>query len=82
VPPSRAGPSAAASGRCGTGRPRAAAKSRTTSTAPSPVVFCCSMARTSERTPPQIRHPNVVEVFWTGQIKAGDWYLITEFIDS
>ena len=30
----------------------------------------------------EIRHPNVVEVFWAGQTKAGDWYLITEFIDG
>ena len=25
---------------------------------------------------------NVVEVFWAGQTDAGDWYLITEFIDG
>jgi serine/threonine protein kinase len=24
----------------------------------------------------------VVEVFWAGQTSAGDWYLITEFIDG
>ena len=30
----------------------------------------------------EIRHPNVVEVFWAGQSNAGDWYLITEFIDG
>ena len=24
----------------------------------------------------------MVEVFWAGQTKAGDWYLITEFIDG
>jgi Protein kinase domain len=30
----------------------------------------------------QIRHPNVVEVFWAGQSNAGDWYLVTEFIDG
>jgi hypothetical protein len=30
----------------------------------------------------QIRHPNVVEVFWAGQTSVGDWYLITEFIDG
>jgi hypothetical protein len=30
----------------------------------------------------KIHHPNVVEVFWAGQTKAGDWYLITEFIDG
>jgi hypothetical protein len=30
----------------------------------------------------QIRHPNVVEVFWAGKTSDGDWYLITEFIDG
>ena len=30
----------------------------------------------------EIRHRNVVEVFWAGQTDAGDWYLITEFIDG
>jgi Protein tyrosine and serine/threonine kinase len=30
----------------------------------------------------KIRHPNVVEVFWAGKTAAGDWYLITEFIDG
>ncbi len=30
----------------------------------------------------KIRHPNVVEVFWAGRTNAGDWYLITEFIDG
>ena len=30
----------------------------------------------------EIRHPNVVEVFWAGKTSAGDWYLITEFIDG
>jgi Protein tyrosine and serine/threonine kinase len=30
----------------------------------------------------EIHHPNVVEVFWAGQTEAGDWYLITEFIDG
>ena len=30
----------------------------------------------------EIRHPNVVEVFWAGQTAAGDWYLVTEFIDG
>ena len=30
----------------------------------------------------QIHHPNVVEVFWAGKTSAGDWYLITEFIDG
>ncbi len=30
----------------------------------------------------EIRHRNVVEVFWAGKTDAGDWYLITEFIDG
>ena len=30
----------------------------------------------------EIHHPNVVEVFWAGQASAGDWYLVTEFIDG
>ena len=30
----------------------------------------------------KIHHPNVVEVFWAGRTNAGDWYLITEFIDG
>ena len=30
----------------------------------------------------EIHHPNVVEVFWAGQTSAGDWYLITEFIEG
>jgi Protein tyrosine and serine/threonine kinase len=30
----------------------------------------------------KIRHPNVVQVFWAGKTSAGDWYLITEFIDG
>jgi protein kinase-like protein len=30
----------------------------------------------------KIRHPNVVEVFWAGKTAAGDWYLITEFVDG
>lgn len=30
----------------------------------------------------KIHHPNVVEVFWAGKTTAGDWYLITEFIDG
>ena len=30
----------------------------------------------------KIHHPNVVEVFWAGRTSAGDWYLITEFIDG
>jgi len=30
----------------------------------------------------KIDHPNVVKVFWAGTTKAGDWYLITEFVDG
>jgi hypothetical protein len=30
----------------------------------------------------KIRHPHVVEVFWAGRTQAGEWYLITEFIDG
>lgn len=30
----------------------------------------------------EIRHPNVVEVFWAGKTNVGNWYLITEFIDG
>jgi hypothetical protein len=30
----------------------------------------------------KIRHPHVVEVFWAGKTAAGDWYLVTEFIDG
>ena len=30
----------------------------------------------------KIHHPNVVEVFWAGKTDAGDWYLITEYIDG
>jgi len=30
----------------------------------------------------KIHHPNVVEVLWAGKTSAGDWYLITEFIDG
>jgi len=30
----------------------------------------------------KIHHPNVVTVFWADQTDAGDWYLITEFIDG
>jgi hypothetical protein len=30
----------------------------------------------------KINHPNVVKVFWAGKTNAGDWYLITEFIDG
>ena len=30
----------------------------------------------------KIHHPNVIKVFWAGQSSAGDWYLITEFIDG
>jgi len=28
----------------------------------------------------KIHHRNVVEVFWAGKTRAGDWYLITEYI--
>jgi serine/threonine protein kinase len=28
----------------------------------------------------KIRHPHVVEVFWANKTRAGEWYLITEFI--
>ena len=30
----------------------------------------------------KINHPNVVKVFWADKTDAGDWYLITEFIDG
>jgi hypothetical protein len=30
----------------------------------------------------KIQHPNVVKVFWAGKTRAGEWYLITEFIDG
>lgn len=30
----------------------------------------------------KVRHPNVVEVFWAGKTNAGDWYLITEYIEG
>ena len=30
----------------------------------------------------KIHHPHVVQVFWAGKTKAGDWYLIAEFIDG
>jgi uncharacterized protein (TIGR02653 family) len=30
----------------------------------------------------KVHHPNVVEVFWAGRTNAGDWYLITEYIDG
>jgi hypothetical protein len=30
----------------------------------------------------EVHHRNVVEVFWAGQTGAGEWYLITEFIDG
>jgi serine/threonine protein kinase len=30
----------------------------------------------------KIHHPNVVKVFWAGKTNAGDWYLITEYIDG
>jgi uncharacterized protein (TIGR02653 family) len=30
----------------------------------------------------KIDHPNVVKVYWAGKTSAGDWYLVTEFIDG
>jgi len=30
----------------------------------------------------KVRHPNIVEVFWAGKTGAGEWYLITEYIDG
>jgi serine/threonine protein kinase len=30
----------------------------------------------------RVDHPNVVKVYWAGKTRAGDWYLITEFIDG
>jgi hypothetical protein len=30
----------------------------------------------------KIHHRSVVEVFWAGKTSAGDWYLITEFVDG
>jgi hypothetical protein len=30
----------------------------------------------------KIQHPNVVKVLWAGKTDAGDWYLITEFIEG
>jgi serine/threonine protein kinase len=30
----------------------------------------------------KIRHPNVVEVFWAHTTRAGEWYLISEFIEG
>jgi serine/threonine protein kinase len=30
----------------------------------------------------KIHHPNVVEVFWADKTAAGNWYLVTEFIDG
>jgi serine/threonine protein kinase len=30
----------------------------------------------------KIRHPNVVEVFWAHRTSAGEWYLISEFIEG
>ncbi len=30
----------------------------------------------------KVRHPNVIEVFWAGKTVAGDWYLITEYVDG
>jgi serine/threonine protein kinase len=30
----------------------------------------------------KIRHPHVVEVFWADRTRAGEWYLISEFIEG
>jgi uncharacterized protein (TIGR02653 family) len=30
----------------------------------------------------KIHHPNVVQVYWAGKTDAGDWYLITEYIEG
>ena len=30
----------------------------------------------------KVHHPHVVKVFWAGKTSAGDWYLITEYIDG
>jgi serine/threonine protein kinase len=30
----------------------------------------------------KIDHPNVVKVFWADKTDAGDWYLVTEYIDG
>jgi hypothetical protein len=30
----------------------------------------------------KVDHPKVVKVFWAGKTNAGDWYLVTEFIDG
>lgn len=30
----------------------------------------------------KIHHPNVVEVFWADKTRAGEWYLISEFIEG
>ncbi len=30
----------------------------------------------------KIRHPNVVEVFWADKTSAGEWYLVSEFIEG
>ncbi|WP_375503677.1 BREX system Lon protease-like protein BrxL [uncultured Jatrophihabitans sp.] len=30
----------------------------------------------------KIDNPNVVKVYWAGKTQAGDWYLITEYIDG
>jgi serine/threonine protein kinase len=29
-----------------------------------------------------VHHPNVVEVFWADKTKAGDWYLVSEYVDG
>lgn len=30
----------------------------------------------------RVHHPNVVQVYWAGKTNAGDWYLITEYIEG
>jgi uncharacterized protein (TIGR02653 family) len=30
----------------------------------------------------KVHHPNVVEVFWAGKTNAGDWFLVTEYIEG
>lgn len=30
----------------------------------------------------KIHHPNIVEVFWADKTSAGEWYLVSEFVDG
>jgi serine/threonine protein kinase len=30
----------------------------------------------------KIHHPNVLKVFWAGKTTAGDWYLVSEFVEG